>query len=319
VWAKSNGNANNTYEAYAMSAAYNITGTTVSSVALSADKSSPQAINTTITWTATPTGGVAPIQYKWFIYDGTNWTAGNWTATNTFAWTPSTPGASYQIFVWAKSNGNVNNTYEAYAMSAAYNITGTTVSSVALSANKSSPQPINTTITWTATPTGGVAPIQYKWFIYDGTNWTPGNWTATNTFAWTPTTPGANYQIFVWAKSNGNVNNTYEAYAMSAAYNITGTTVTSVGLVANKTSPQVHGTTITWTATPSGGVTPYQYKWLIYDGASWTVGSWTATNTFAWTPGAIGSAYQIFVWVKSAGNAADTYEAYAMSPAFVIQ
>src|SRR6185436_16078831 len=52
---------------------------------------------------------------------------------------------------------------------------------VSINANLSAPQPAGTTITWTATPTGGVAPHQYQWWINDGTAWTSTAWSTSNT------------------------------------------------------------------------------------------------------------------------------------------
>ncbi len=82
-----------------------------------------------------------------------------------------------------------------------------------LSADRSSPQPPGTTITFTATATGGTAPYQYKWWVYNGTWSMVQNWSTSNTYAWTPTTPNANYRIEVWVRSAGNTVDSYtEAY-----------------------------------------------------------------------------------------------------------
>ncbi len=64
-----------------------------------------------------------------------------------------------------------------------------------------------------------------------------------------------------------------------------GGAISNVTLAANRVAPQPPGTTITWTATPTGGVAPHQYRWLTYNGTTWTVaGPCTTSNTFAWTP-----------------------------------
>jgi hypothetical protein len=77
-------------------------------------------------------------------------------------------------------------------------------------------------------------------------------------------------------------------------------------LTANKTAPQVAGTTITFTASATGGTAPYQYKWWLFDGTSWAVKQdWSSKNTFAWTPTKSNSAYQIRVWARSAGTSAN--------------
>jgi subtilisin family serine protease len=317
VWAKSNGNAADAAEAQT-SAPFAITAPRVPSVTIAANKTAPQAPGTTVTWTATAAaGGTAPYQYKWWVYDGANWANFGWSASNTFAWTP-VANASYSIFVWAKSNGNAVDAAEAQA-SAPFAIAASTVPSVTIAANKTAPQAPGTTITWTATAAaGGTAPYQYKWWVYDGANWTNFGWGASNTFAWTPVS-NANYTIFVWAKSNGNAADTYEAQT-STPFAIAAPTVPSVTIAANKTAPQAPGTTVTWTATAAaGGTAPYQYKWWVYDGANWANFGWSASNTFAWTPGSANPNYVIFVWVKSAGNAADAAEAAVNSPPYIIR
>jgi probable HAF family extracellular repeat protein len=79
----------------------------VSSVTLSADHTAPQVAGTTVTFTASATGGVAPIQFKWLLYDGSTTTMiRDWSTTATFAWRPATANPSYRVTVWARSNGN---------------------------------------------------------------------------------------------------------------------------------------------------------------------------------------------------------------------
>lgn len=76
-------------------------------------------------------------------------------------------------------------------------------------------------------------------------------------------------------------------------------------------APQPPGTTITFTAAPTGGTAPLQYKWWIDDGSWRPVGGWTTSSTFNWTPTITYPAGRITVWVRSAGNAADQAEASA--------
>jgi hypothetical protein len=91
------------------------------------------------------------------------------------------------------------------------------------------------------------------------------------------------------------------------------------GLTANKSAPQPPGTTITFTATATGGTAPYQYKWFLSTNGSWQVAqNWSASSAFAWTPVTANSSYVIGVWVKSAGNSADTFESSAIL-AFPVQ
>ena len=89
-------------------------------------------------------------------------------------------------------------------------------------------------------------------------------------------------------------------------------TVSSVTLTADKAAPQVSGTAVTFAAQPSGGLPPYQYKWLISDGVTSTVAvNWTASNQMTWTPRAANPKHVVSVWVRSAGNTTDALEASA--------
>lgn len=321
-----------------------------SAVTLAADKAAPQAAGSMITFTATPAGGTAPQQYKWLLHDGVQWTAlTSWSTANQFVWTPAIPNAAYRIGVWVRSAGVTADSPDATAsVDFAINGTATTTTTtpttttttptttttsgaqltmVNLSANKTAPQAAGTTITFSAVPNGGAAPQQYKWLVHDGVSWkVAGDWTTSNTFNWTPASPNTAYRFGVWVRSAGNTVDAGQATAsMDFPINGTATTtttpppttttttaakLTAVTLSANKPAPQPQNTTITFTATPNGGATPQQYKWLVHDGVQWkVVGDWTTSNTFNWTPIAWNSAYRFGVWVRSAGNTVDAGEA----------
>jgi hypothetical protein len=183
----------------------------VNSVHLAPDKTSPQRVGSTISFRAVSTGGAAPLQYKWFLYDGSAWTqSGTWTTSGTYAWTPTTANRNYRIGVWVRSHGNSLDYHEAsteigFVIDGAATPSAGPVTSVTLSADRVTPQPVNTPITWRATTTGGTAPHQYKWFVFDGSNWiVQADWSQSNTFVWRPTVASANYRIAVWVRSAGN-------------------------------------------------------------------------------------------------------------------
>jgi hypothetical protein len=93
---------------------------------------------------------------------------------------------------------------------------------VTVGANKASPQPIGTTITFTADADSGAAPYSFKWLTSsDGTTWTVArDWGASETFAWTPDTLGV-YGIKVWARSDGSTVDAPEAQASVMGFAIT--------------------------------------------------------------------------------------------------
>ena len=85
--------------------------------------------------------------------------------------------------------------------------------------------------------------------------------------------------------------------------------MSAVSLTSNRVAPQARNTTITWTAAPTGGTAPYQYRWLTFDGTTWVFASaWTTANTFAWTPSTASGSAAVGVWVRSAGTTANAAE-----------
>ena len=323
VWVK-HASSTNGPEAEAKTAAFAITepvAVPVSSVALVSNVASPQAVSSTVVWTATPTGGTGPLVYKWFISNdgGGSWVeTGSYGSSNQLTWTPTAVNANYRIAVWVKRAANTSGNAEAEAKSAAFAITDSRVTSVALTSNLASPQSVATTIQWTATPAGGSGAIVYKWFISNdgGASWSEtGPYASSNQLTWTPTVVNANYRIAVWAK-RASASGDAEVEAKSAAFAIIDQPVAGLALSADLPAPQEVSSTIVWTATPTGGSGALVYTWLVSsNGSTWNqVGSWTSSNQFAWTPDVANPNYRVAAWVKRAANPADAAEASAEQP-----
>lgn len=280
----------------------------VSAVSIAADRTAPQVTGTTVTFTASATGGAAPVQFKWSVHDGSvSTTVQDWSTSSTFAWTPMTANAAYSITVSARSAGNGADVPES-TTTMAFPIATKPVSAVTLTASRTAPQLPGTLVMFTATATDGVAPVEFKWFVSDGVSSTvTQDWSTTATFAWTPGAANASYGITVWARSAGASADAPEQTA-TMRFAILGTPLAGVILTANKKAPEKLGTTVTFTATPIGGLPGVEFKWLVFDGRSWTVArEWRTTATFAWTPATAG-AYKIMVWARSAGTTADEAE-----------
>ncbi len=189
-----------------------------SGITLAPDRGAPQAPGTTVTWTAQATGGAAPHSYKWWLFDGATWQLLRDWGAGTLAWTPVAANAAYRIGVWARSAGStldadeVNDAaYFAIAAPApAPPAAGTgqqsgPATSVVLTADSAAPQPAGSTIRWTATAAGGVAPLSYKWWVWDGVVWSLlSDWSVNNEVAWTPPAPNEAYRIGVWVRSANN-------------------------------------------------------------------------------------------------------------------
>jgi hypothetical protein len=228
----------------------------------------------------------------------------DWAASNTYAWTPTVANANYKVAVWAHSAGTPAGAFEA-GIALDFPIAAATIT--ALTADKTSPQPPGTTITFTATSTGGTAPHQYRWWVWNGAAWTiVQDWNTSNTYTWTPATSNPAHQIAVWVRSAGSSSSYEDGRAMAFAIQAPPLTVL---LTSDKSSPQPAGTPILFTATPSGGTAPYQYKWWVRSGGVWTVlRDWAASNVYTWTPTSADATSMIAVWAHSAGTPTDAYE-----------
>src|SRR5438445_744071 len=237
------------------------------SLMLSADQSAPQPAYTTISFTATSTGGVGTTQYKWQVFDGMTWAvAQDWSTTNTFAWTPTAPNNGHYVSVWGRSATISGNAADGAAAMKSMAFTIAPLPPAVLTAvttDKSAPQTAGTTITFTAAAGSGKAPYQFKWWVNDGTTWMLlQDWSATATIAWTPTVANAAYKLSTWVRSSGNPADTYEGYQFTN-FAITLPPPATVSVIADKTPPQTRGTTITFTAAAASGSAPYQFKWWL--------------------------------------------------------
>jgi len=284
---------------------------------LTTDKASPQPAGTAVTFTATASGGTTPYQYRWHVYNGSSWSLGrDWRTDNAYTWTPSLAG-SYQVQVWVRNAGTTTDTPEAWGGSGFQVTTGVPLTLTSFAADKVSPQRVGTTLTFTAAANGGTPPYEYRWYLWNGSTWSLGQpWSAGNTFTWTPSATGS-YQVQVWVRNNGTTADTPEAWGGLGVQVTNGVPLTLTSLTANKPSPQPVGTALTFTVTGTGGVTPYQYKWWIWNGSTWSLGrDWATGNTFTWTPTATGT-YSIQVWARNNGAPADVPDAYSTLPATI--
>jgi len=179
----------------------------VTSVTMTPDAPAPRALGATVTWTAGASGGTAPYEYQWAVFDGAAWTTmTGWSSANTWAWTPVSANASYQVAARARSAWNTG--IRDLAATQAYAVVPGVVSSLLLSPNLASPRAPNTAITWTGTASGGQAPYQYQWAVYNGVAWTTmTDWSTSHTWTWTPTAANASYQVAVRARSAWNTGN----------------------------------------------------------------------------------------------------------------
>jgi len=261
--------------------------------------------NTTVDVSGSSSDAVGVTQVTW-----ANSRGGNGMANGTTNW--SANGVALQsgsnvITITARdAAGNASNRTLTVTYTAPLALTN-------LAANRTAPQPVGTPITFTATATNGTAPYSYKWWVFDGAAWTIlQNWSASNTYTWTPITANSGFRVAVWVRSAGSTADSYDnaasngsmAFPVNAATQLTLTSITPT-----VPAPQPVGTSITFTATATGGTAPYQFKWFVFDGKRWiTMTDWSMSNTWTWRPTSSSSKTRIAVWVRNAGSTADSYD-----------
>ena len=290
---------------------------------LAADQASPQLLGTTVTWTAEASDPESdPFSYRFLVNDTP---ATDWLSENQFAWTATVPGTS-RITVQAKDNQHDGPLGENGNRSVEFTISAPEVvpvqaevvpavvepaklnespSITGLSADKESPQLLGTTVDWTAESSDPESdPISYRFLVND----TPASeWQSQNQFAWTGAVPGTSL-VTVQVRDDQHDGPQGENGNMSAEFTISAPEVVPVqpeivpavvepaklnespsitDLAADQASPQLLGTTVTWTAEANDPESdPVAYRFLVNDKPA---SEWQSQNQFAWTaavPGA---------------------------------
>jgi hypothetical protein len=187
---------------------------------ISADRVAPQPVGTAITFTASASGGTGSNEYKWWIYDGANWSVvRNWTSGNTWTWTPTAANLGYRVGVWIRRAGSTADAYDnggangsiVFGISSSGVSTGGALRLTGISASRSTPSPAGAAVTFTASISGGVGPQQYKWWIYDGSTWSPmAGWSTSNTWTFTPSSRNSQLRVGVWVRNAGSTADAYD-------------------------------------------------------------------------------------------------------------
>ena len=295
------------YDVDAMVSGYLVNTAVLSGVTVNFTPQSPQPLNTPITLTATALGGTN-VQYLFQLYNPatTTWSQLQaYSTSNICLWTASMPG-SYLFSVTARDGGTQANALVWFTISGPLTALDVTTS-------LASPQPPNTSITFTATATGGNN-VQFQYWLYNPAA-TP-TWSllqayaTTATCTWTPAAPGS-YTISVTAL---DVTGTTVCSLLS--YTI-GSPLTAVGVTPSLVAPQPPHTSITLTALATGG-TKVQYQYWLYNAnasPAWSqLQGYSSSATCIWTPTTPGK-YSISVTAQDGvtGAAVNTIICYTIA------
>jgi YD repeat-containing protein len=188
-----------------------------------ADRPLPVPPNTTVTWTA-QAGGTGPLEYAFWtkLGSGSFVLAQAYSLSPTFPWTPTTSG-TYTVDVGVRPVGSTAGWLARKSVTNVVVGTGA-IGSVGLTASQSVPVTVGTPITWTASATGGAAPLLYQFWLYDATlgTWTMlRDWSAARTWTWTPAPASyGTHMVAVWIKATGSPN-AYDTAAWSGYFTVT--------------------------------------------------------------------------------------------------
>jgi hypothetical protein len=295
--------------------------TTVTSITGSV--ASPIRVGTPVTWTATASNNLGPVEYKFYICkQGTSWVLGrDWSTDNTFTWTPqpADAGTPNYIQVWVRAVGSTAG-YDAYLGTPAFDIAA---APLWLTSNVDFPTPPGNQVTWTATlTTAPLGPVEYKFQVVDlGTNTTTllRNYSSSNIVQWTPPAAG-HYTIQAFERAVGSPAQ-FDVSGSTQPLDVSATPLVIKSFTASTAFPSTTGTPIKFTARVQGGMAgPIQYVFWVYSVTNgWSNGQpWGPSETFTWTPTwADQGDFAVQVWVRSNGSTA-TYDAYLGTDIFHI-
>jgi hypothetical protein len=214
VWVRS-ADSTAKYETWLGTGMFEITR---ASVQIVSNVTFPAAPGTSVTWTASVSDTSSPVEYAFWVY---NQGTGTWTnpqtygSGSTFTWTPA--AGRYAVQVWVRRSGTTAK-YDAWRGTDILTVAPSAAKVLSLNTTSTLPATSGNSMTWTAMATGGIAgPLQYEFWVFDGTSWQIGQgYSSSNTFTFAPTSPGK-YALQVWVRSAGSASN-YEAWLGSGDF-----------------------------------------------------------------------------------------------------
>ena len=314
---------------------------------LAANRTSPQPVGTTVTFSAGASGGASPYSYKWLVKQNGAWTVvQDWSTSTTLAWTPNVSG-TYAIGIWARSNGVTADAPQTSAI-AEFVVSSTSTPppstpppstppptspppspslpsiNASLAANRTSPQPAGTTVTFSASASGGASPYSYKWLGeaerrrmdcaaglehehdpgLDAKR--VGHLRDRDLGAEQRCDGGCAADIGDCGVRRERHHSTPPLSPPPPPPPSMVNPPTSAVIGVDRPGPQPAGTALTFSASASGGASPYSYKWWVkQNGGAWTVlRDWSTSTSLTLTPTTSGT-YVIGIWARSNGVTAD--------------
>jgi len=294
----------------------------VALTAFNANVPFPAPAGRTITWTAQAVG--ANLEYQFIRLD-----TGAWTIVQPYGPSPSytwVPAASdtgtHALQVWVRKAGFLAVPYQDWRGTGIFTI-GPPLPLVVTSLVSAPglPVPAGTPVVWSASTSGGIGPIEYLFWVFNGTinQWTLGrSYSTQSSFTWTPSAAGI-FALQVWVRSAGSAAS-YEAWAGSGYVTVTsGPPALLTAFSANKIAPFAANSPVVWTAVGSSQSGPVEYQFILFNASTgWVIQQgYLPSNVWTWTPTAPGT-YAVQVWIRVQG-ASQPFHDWRGSGFFTVQ
>lgn len=273
----------------------------ITTITLTTNATSPGVGGTTVLLTAVAAGG-GEVEYAFRVVDVVSGldvipqTA--FSTENTYLWHVDPAGGSFLLYAYAReARGGT-----ARSATKSFIAIDNSLTDVTLTASPASPLASpGTPVLLTATAFGTAPSYEYKYKITDaaGSTLVQTPFTAgANTYLWTTTGAVGTYTLYAFVR----VDSAHYEIVKSIPFAIATPELTKVTLAAGLPSPQVAGTTVTFTATPTpaslAGEVEYQFT-AVKNGVTVARQAYSTTATFDWdTTGAAGS-YTVQVQARS--------------------
>ncbi|OYV71265.1 MAG: hypothetical protein B7Z74_07265, partial [Deltaproteobacteria bacterium 21-66-5] len=270
-------------------------------VTLTPSLSSPQVIGTAVNFVAAATGGTGNYQYEFQdITGGGNTLVQAYGVNPTYRWyTDGLAAGTYSFRVNARCVG----TTTAVTATVTFTLGVATPNTVALTSSLPSPQFSGTSVTFTATASGGLGTYEYQFSDnVSGSMTVVQPYSASSAFVWNTTSvPAGTYQFQVTARNAGS---TSAAEATSTPLPFTLQAPIGATLTVSPPSPQPSGYYLAFVAVASGGSGTYEYQFSDnVSGAMTVVQPYSSSAAFVWnSTGVANGTYQFKVDVRNAGS-----------------
>ncbi|MCL5794530.1 MAG: PKD domain-containing protein, partial [Candidatus Thermoplasmatota archaeon] len=238
------------------------------SVSISSSQN-PTDVGNSVTFTATGSGGTGSYSYQWYLNGSVVSGATSSTYTTSFSY-----AGSPQIYVILKDS--LGDTAQSSTLTETVNADPV----VGISSSQN-PTDVGNSVTFTASASGGTGSFSYTWYLNGATQSS-----TTNQFDYTFSSAGTYYVNVTVKDSLGD----------SASYSFKETANPDPSVTISSTpAPTDAGVPVTFSSSPTGGTTPYNYTWEINS----VVVSYGAS--FSYTFGSSGI-YPVALTVRDANN-----------------